>query len=115
MSDNLTNARILLALQTCQQQNKLTEELACIIHEITNRLSAKSEYKYYPFMEECAVTAWQQACVTWNTYQYSKSTNPFAYFLAIIKGVFDERIRNTRCAYSTLINSQLKVTKCLNN
>lgn len=98
----ITKAELLKEVIISKQKGKMSNELARMLMLLTSKYAKSSNFARYTFNEDMQAFALMMLVRTWNSFDPTKSENPFAFFTQCIKNSFiqflntEKRQRNIR-------------------
>jgi DNA-directed RNA polymerase specialized sigma subunit len=98
----ITKAELLKEVVISKQKGKMSNELARMLMLLTSKYAKSSNFARYTFNEDMQAFALMMLVRTWNSFDPTKSENPFAFFTQCIKNSFiqflntEKRQRNIR-------------------
>jgi DNA-directed RNA polymerase specialized sigma24 family protein len=98
----LTNKELLAEIINAKSQGVMTNKLANMLMMLTRKYAKKGNFVNYTYNEDMVSYALMMLVRTWNSFNPSKSNNPFAFYTQCIKNSFiqylnqEKRQRNIR-------------------
>lgn len=84
----VNNADLLRELAISNKQNKISDSLAKMLFELTNRYAKVPRFVNYTYNDDMRSFALLIITKVWRSFDCTKSQNPFAYFTQTIKRAF---------------------------
>lgn len=92
----LNNKDLLIQVQKSKKQGTMTNELALMLQTLTRKYAKKGNFANYSYNEDMQAYALLMLCKTWNSFDETKSNNPFAFFTQCIKNSFIQYLNQER-------------------
>lgn len=84
----INNADLLSEVIKSKENGKMTDEFGKMMLLLVKRYSAQGCYSGYTYVEDMESYALMTVCKVWDSFDPTKSNNPFAYFTQTIKRAF---------------------------
>ncbi len=84
----LNNKELLIAVRESKEQGKMSNKLANMLQLLCSKYATKGSFVNYSYNEDMQAYAMMMLVRTWNSFDPSKSNNPFAFFTQCIKNSF---------------------------
>lgn len=92
----LNNKELLIAVKESKEQGKMSTKLAHMLQLLCSKYATKGSFVNYSYNEDMQAYAMMMLVRTWNSFDPSKSTNPFAFFTQCIKNSFIQYLNHEK-------------------
>lgn len=92
----LNNKDLLSEVIKSKQQQKMTDKFARMLMLLTSRYAKKGNFSGYTYNEDMQGYALMMLVRTWDSFDPSKSENPFAFYTQCIKNSFTQFLNQER-------------------